>query len=77
MPAISMRFPEEALRDLDRRAALLNPSRTEYIRAAVQPMNRAMDEQARNARIRKASLRVRCESLKVNVEFARTEHGPD
>ena len=77
MNAISMRLPEEVLRDIDRRAALLNLSRTEYIRAAVQAMNRAVDEEGRNARIRNASLRVRAESLKVNAEFARIEHAPD
>ena len=77
MNAISMRLPEDVLRDLDRRAALLNLSRTEYIRAAVQAMNQAVDKERRKARIRNASLRVRVESLKVNAEFARIEHAPD
>lgn len=77
MNAISMRLPEDVLRDLDRRAALLKLSRTEYIRAAVQAMNRAVDKEGRKARIRNASLRVRVESLKVNAEFARIEHAPD
>ncbi len=77
MNAISMRLPEDVLRDLDRRAALLKLSRTEYIRAAVHAMNRAVDEESRKARIRNASMRVRGESLKVNAEFARIEHAPD
>ena len=77
MNAISMRLPEDVLRDLDRRAALLKLSRTEYIRAAVLAMNRAVDKEGRKARIRNASLRVRVESLKVNAEFARIEHAPD
>ena len=77
MNAISMRLPEDVLVDLDRRAAQLKLSRTEYIRAAVQAMNRAVDAEGRKARIRNASLRVRAESLKVNAEFARIEHAAD
>ena len=77
MNAISMRLADDVLRELDRRAAQLKLSRTEYIRAAVRAMNRAVDEESRKARIRSASLRVRGESLKVNAEFARLEHAPD
>lgn len=77
MNAISMRLPDDLLRELDRRAAQLKLSRTAYIRAAVQAMNRAVDERRRKARIRGASLRVRGESLRVNAEFSRIEHAPD
>ena len=77
MNAISMRLPDDVLRELDRRAAQLKLSRTEYIRAAVRAMNRAVDEKHRRARIRNASLRVRGESLSVNAEFSRIEHAPD
>ena len=77
MNAISMRLPDDALRELDRRAAQLKLSRTEYIRAALRAMNRAVDEERRTARIRSASARVRAESLRVNAEFARIEHAPD
>jgi len=77
MIAISMRLPDDVLRELDRRAAELKVSRTEYIRAAVRAMNRAVDDERRKARIRSASRRVRGESLKVNAEFSRIEHAPD
>ena len=77
MTAISMRLPDDVLRELDRRAAQLKLTRTEYIRAAVRAMNRAVDEVRRKARIRSASLRVRGESLRVNAEFSRIEHAPD
>lgn len=77
MNAISMRLPEDVLRELDRRAAQLKLSRTEYIRAAVRAMNQAVDAERRKARIRGASLRVRGESLRVNAEFSRIEHAPD
>lgn len=77
MNAISMRLPDDVLRDLDRRAAMLKLSRTEYIRAALQAMNRAVDKERRAARTRRASLRVRGESRRVNAEFSRIEHGPD
>jgi metal-responsive CopG/Arc/MetJ family transcriptional regulator len=77
MNAISMRLPDDVLRELDRRATLLKLSRTQYIREAVRAMNRAVDEKHRRARIRNASLRVRGESLRVNTEFSRIEHDPD
>jgi metal-responsive CopG/Arc/MetJ family transcriptional regulator len=77
MNAVSMRLPDDVLRELDRRAAQLKLSRTEYIRAAVRAMNRAVDAERRGARTRSASLRVRGESLRVNAEFSRIEHAPD
>ncbi len=77
MNAISIRLPDDVLRELDRRAAQLKLTRTEYIRAAVRAMNRAVDEDRRKARIRSASLRVRGESLRVNAEFSRIEHASD
>ena len=77
MNAISIRLPDDVLRELDRRAALLKLTRTEYIRAALRAMNRAVDAERRKTRIRSASLRVRGESLRVNAEFARIEHAPD
>ena len=43
MNAISMRLPDDVLRELDQRAAKLNLSRTEYVRAAVRAMNQAVD----------------------------------
>ncbi len=73
MNTISMRLPDDMLRELDRRAALLKLSRTEYIRTAVRAMNRAVDEKHHRARIRSASLRVRAESLRVNAEFSHLE----
>lgn len=77
MNAISMRLPDDVLRELDQRAAKLNMSRTEYVRAAVRAMNKAVDAESRKERIRSASQRVRIESLKVNAEFSRIEHAPD
>lgn len=77
MIAISTRLSDDMLRELDRRAAHLKLSRTEYIRAAVRAMNRAVDQERRKTRIRSASLRVRAESLRVNAEFSRVEHAPD
>ncbi len=77
MNAISMRLPADVLRELDRRATDLKMSRTEYIRAAVHAMNRAVDRERRKVRIEAASLRVRAESIKVNAEFAAIEHAPD
>ena len=77
MNTVSMRLPPRLLHEADRRAADLKMNRAEYIRHALAAMNRAVEEEKRNARLRSASLKVRGESMKVNAEFAATEHAPD
>ena len=77
MSTISMRLPPHLLHEADRRAADLKMNRAEYIRHALSAMNRAVEEEKRNARLRSASLKVRGESMKVNAEFAEVEHAPD
>jgi metal-responsive CopG/Arc/MetJ family transcriptional regulator len=77
MNTVSMRLPDGLLRELDKRAAELDIPRTEYIRRAILAMNRALEDVKRRERLRRASLKVRTESMKVNAEFAAVERAPD
>ena len=77
MNNISMRLPDSLLRKLDERAAELDIPRTEYIRRAILAMNRAIEDAKRRDRLKRASLKVRAESMKVNAEFAALERAPD
>jgi metal-responsive CopG/Arc/MetJ family transcriptional regulator len=77
MNTVSMRLPDELLREMDKRAAELDISRTEYIRRAILDMNRALEDAKRRDRLKRASLKVRSESMKVNAEFAAIERAPD
>ena len=76
MSSVSMRLPDTLLHELDKRAAELDIPRTEYIRRAIIAMNAALDDAQRHDRLRRASLRVRAESIKVNAEFAAIERAP-
>ena len=73
MNTVSMRLPDNLLRDLDKRAAELDIPRTEYIRRAIVAMNFAIDDAKRRERLQRASLKVRAESMKVNAQFATVE----
>jgi len=77
MNTVSMRLPDELLREMDKRAAELDIPRTEYIRRAILAMNRALADAKRRDRLKRASLKVRAESMKVNAEFAAIERAPD
>lgn len=77
MEAISLKLPEELLRESSRCARALGIPRTEYIRRALEKMNREAAAQARAARLAEASAKVRRESMRINAEFARIEREPD
>lgn len=77
MSTVSMRLPDHLLREMDKRAMELDIPRTEYIRRAILAMNRALDDTKRRDRLKRASLKVRAESMKVNAEFAAVERAPD
>ena len=77
MNTVSMRLPDGMLRELDKRAAELDIPRTEYIRRAILAMNLAIEDAKRRDRLKRASLKVRAESMKVNAEFAALERAPD
>ena len=77
MEAISLKLSEELLKESDRYARALGIPRAEYIRRAIERMNREAEVRARAARLASTSRKVRKESMRVNAEFAGIEREPD
>lgn len=77
MTAISLKLPEDLLEASGRCADALRLTRAEYIRRALEEMNRATQAQQRAGRLRDASRKVRGESMRVNADFAAFERDVD
>lgn len=77
MPAISLKLPERLLEASGRCAAALRLSRAEYVRRALERMNRDTRARLRAERLRVASRRVREDSMRVNAEFDAIERDVD
>ena len=77
MTAISLKLPDRLLEASRRCAGALRLSRAEYIRLAIERMNRESNAQLRARRLAEVSRRVRKESMRVNVEFDQIERAPD
>ncbi len=77
MGAISLKLPDELLETSGRYAEALRMSRAEYIRRAIERMNRDTRARLRAERLAEISKKVRAESMRVNEEFAAVERDPD
>jgi metal-responsive CopG/Arc/MetJ family transcriptional regulator len=77
MESISLKVPEDLLGSSDRYARALGIPRAEYIRRAIERMNREAETRIRAERMARVSLRVRKESMRVNSDFAALERDPD
>jgi len=77
MGAISLKLPDDLLEASGECAAALRLSRAEYIRCAIERLNRETRTQLRAKRLAEVSRRVREESMRVNAEFAAVERDPD
>ena len=77
MHAISLKLPERLLETAGQCAAALRLSRAEYIRRALERMNRDTRAVLRAERLRAASGRVRQDSMRVNAEFDAIERDID
>ncbi len=77
MTAISLKLPEDLLEASGKCAQAIGVSRAEYIRQAIERMNRETRTRARAKRLDEVSRKVRKESLRVNAEFAAIEKDPD
>ncbi len=71
---ISIRVNDELLKAMKSNAHALHLSQTDYIRKAIEHMNKETERRNRIKRLKNASLRVRKESMKVNSEFSDIEH---
>ncbi len=70
MSVISIRLPETLLHALDAGAHMLHIQRAEYIRRAIEHMNKEIMTHEREKKLGEVSLRVRQESMRVNQEFS-------
>ncbi len=73
MGLITLRLSEELLKKTDKLAEEEHLSRAEYVRKALEKMNRSMMAERIGRQIKKASLKARTESMAVNDEFAKVE----
>lgn len=69
MSTVSIRLPDDLLKETESRAQTLHISRAEYIRRAIVAMNHEMVAQKRRERLMKISRLASAESIKVNAEF--------
>lgn len=77
MASILLKLNDEAVAAASDCASALGLSRAEYIRQAIERMNRDTKARLRAKRMAEASRKVRRESMRVNAEFARIERAPD
>jgi len=77
MESISLKLPEELLESSDRYAKAMGIPRAQYIRLALEKMNREAEQRALAEQMARASRKVRKESMRVNAEFARLRYDPD
>ena len=74
MEFICIKLPEKLLETSDRRARALEITRAEYIRRAIEHMNRETNKaHVRAAQMARASRKVRRGSMPLNAEFDRIE----
>jgi metal-responsive CopG/Arc/MetJ family transcriptional regulator len=77
MVAISLKIPDTLAAASTECAQALHLSRAEYIRRAIEQLNRQTRAQLRAERLAEVSRRVREESMRVNAEFAAMERDVD
>lgn len=76
MATLSLRLPDDLMHEVDVCAEEMHSSRAAYVRKALVQMNSSVAAQCRRTRLIEISLKVRCESMRVNSEFDETEDAP-
>jgi hypothetical protein len=77
MESMPLKLPKKLLEATNRCARAFGIPRAEYIRHAVERMNRETEARARAKRIARVSRKVRKESMRVNADFAAFERYTD
>ena len=77
MNTITVRLPDQLFKELVEKSKKLKISRAFYVRQALEHLNQEINAQQRRDRLKKISLKVRSESMKVNAEFNAVEDAPD
>ena len=73
---ITVNIPDNIIFDADKNAGILHIKRSEYIRKALEYMNKQILKNERYVRLQYLSNLVRSESMEVNSEFGEIEHDP-
>jgi predicted transcriptional regulator len=73
---VSLRLPDDLLKEAEDRAKVLRLPRAEYIRRAIAAMNEEVLSQKRREHLMKVSRRIAAGSMKVNAEFDAAEDAP-
>lgn len=76
MATVSLRLPDELLKEAEHRAKILHLPRAEYIRRAIAAMNEEVLSQKRREHLMKVSRRIAAGSVDVNAEFDAVENAP-
>lgn len=76
MATVSLRLPDNLLKEAESGAKILHIPRAEYIRRAIATMNHEMLAQKRREHLIKTARRVSAESMKINAEFDAIESDP-
>lgn len=74
---VSIRLDDELLHEARAKARFLHLSQTNYIRKAIERMNNETEKRERKQRLKRASLRVREGSMKINAEFSGIDYDPE
>lgn len=77
MTTLSVRLSDELLKEAEHSAKAMHVPRAEYIRRAIEAMNKEVLTRRRRERLMKVSARVKKESMRVNAEFSAIEHDPE
>ena len=73
---VSIRLDDGLFHEMKAKAHILHLTQTDYIKEAIKYMNHKTEKQKRRERLKRASLRTRKESMKVNAEFSRIDDVP-
>lgn len=74
---ITVNIPDNMISQVDKNASILHIRRSEYIRKALEYMNKEVLKNERYARLQYLSTLVRGESMKINAEFEEIEYDPE
>lgn len=74
---ISIRLNDELFKEMRLKAEGLHLSQAEYVREAIVRFNAALAREEGIQRLKKASLKVRANSMDVNKDFSDIENDPD
>lgn len=77
MTVITLRLSEEVLVEMNSNAKLLDMTRADYLREAINRFNRSTRKKWEREILQNASLKVRADSMRINAEFSLIEGDGD